>query len=747
MSAKALFKNRIIIPLITLWFAMIDPGYCQSGCTAKACHQGIEKIVPQKYEMMQLIQQTGFKHGDADGCVICHGGNPKTSKKKKAHKSIPSSLKRAAGPKDFYPDPGSIWIVQNTCGVCHPAHRFSSQISLMNTEAGKIQGNLSTWGAAEPDQGYRVKWGNYSVKDRDGTIPVGQAKAYETYMAQLRSDFPDLFPDQLIQLKQPTMDEIKINPALAAFTYQRQECQRCHIGVKGIQRPGDFRGMGCSACHMPYGKDGRYKGNDISIDKNEPGHIRSHTLIGNRKTNGIPAQTCASCHNRGKRIGVSFQGLMESPFKGMFNDHGNIKQKMHGKHYIGLNEDIHHLSEAKGVDQEKKGMLCQDCHTSGDVHGDGNIQGTTLAKVEIECTDCHGTPDKYPWELPLGYGDEFGRDLTQSPPRGVTTKRLLSDQQFGFKYPLEEGLLLTARGNPFGNVTRKKNAALLHSASGHDLKVPLLKQIHDSGTWNQPEAQIAMSAISRHLEKMECYTCHAGWAPQCYGCHVKVDYQKESLDWISSASKVDKQGQTAESRPFAKGIKSAGKAQEQSSFSRWEDPIIGMNGEGRLSPVIPGCQVTYTIVDNTGKTIATNHMATNPLEAESIGQNHIPLAIDMAPVQPHTTQKKARSCESCHLSKKTAGLGSDHLIGFDWTTVSDEGGRQLVTVGSHWPLSRALNKKEMDTLVRTGTCMACHANMTDKEFWDKVSSDEILDTTSHQKMINLRLRKSNPNVK
>ena len=47
-------------------------------------------------------------------------------------------------------------------------------------------------------------------------------------------------------------------------------------------------------------------------------------------------------------------------------------------------------------------MLCQDCHTSIDVHSDGNLVGTTLAPVEVECQDCHGTPDKYPWALPLG---------------------------------------------------------------------------------------------------------------------------------------------------------------------------------------------------------------------------------------------------------------------------------------------------------------------------------------------------------
>ena len=51
-----------------------------------------------------------------------------------------------------------------------------------------------------------------------------------------------------------------------------------------------------------------------------------------------------------------------------------------------------------------KGLECVDCHTSIDVHGDGNIYPTTDHAVEIECTDCHGTAEAYPWELPKDMG-------------------------------------------------------------------------------------------------------------------------------------------------------------------------------------------------------------------------------------------------------------------------------------------------------------------------------------------------------
>lgn len=117
---------------------------------------------------------------------------------------------------------------------------------------------------------------------------------------------------------------------------------------------------------------------------------------------GVPVETCTTCHDRGKRIGVSFQGLMETPFEAPYAADGKNQPALHTKHYLAMEQDIHY----------QKGMTCQDCHTSLDVHGDGFLAAANLAAVQIECADCHGTPDKFPWELPLGFQDEFA-DLSR----------------------------------------------------------------------------------------------------------------------------------------------------------------------------------------------------------------------------------------------------------------------------------------------------------------------------------------------
>ena len=72
---------------------------------------------------------------------------------------------------------------------------------------------------------------------------------------------------------------------------------------------------------------------------------------------------------------------------------------------------------------------------------------------------------------------------------------------------------------------------------------------------------------------------------------------------------------------------------------------------------------------------------------------------------------------------------------FDWSQIVDRDGTQLATVGTHWPLSRAFNKKELDGFLRAGTCMGCHQNMTETELWKKVSTEGKIDPKQHLEMM------------
>ena len=771
---------RGILPAaVGLFLVGASSVYGAGGCSTQECHQGIADIKPAEHQMMRTIKMIGSQHGDADGCVMCHGGNPKATKKEEAHTGVPPTMRIAPGPKDYYPDPGSIWIAENSCGACHPGYVYRSKLGLMNTEAGKIQGNLVTWGFEEV-QDYNVPWGNYDVQDIDSLDPLSGTPAYKEYMKNQIALYPKQYPEKLKQLPNVTMDEVNADPKMAGITYQRHDCQRCHIGVRGREKRGDFRGMGCSACHVLYGTDGYYMGDDKTISKDKAGHMLKHEIVATRKTGGIPVEACSSCHNRGKRIGVSFQGLMEFPYGSPYNEKGNKQPKLHTKRYLFVSDDLHH-QQASRKGNPQGGMLCQDCHTSIDMHGDGNIHGTTLAQVEIECSDCHGLTDKYPWELPVGYGDEFGKDLHKDL-RGVAKERLIPGKQFGYPYEAEDGFILTSRGNPFGNVIKRGNKVIVHSATGNDFEVPVLKVLREEKRWKDPSAEVAMYAVAKHMTNLECYSCHASWAPQCYGCHVQVNYKPKDgkpvtgTDWVASGNAQKSNGQTAESLLGSGGIKSPGKISETRSYLRWEDPVLGISGEGRVSPLMPGCQVTYTIINDKGETLLNNEIALSPTEAQQLGQEHVPLAIDMAPVQPHTVQRQARTCESCHTNPKVAGLGLGNgtfglrqaenvvmdlmdattreilpakysvqipaipKLNFDWSQIVTREGVQLATVGTHWPMSRAFNKQELDNFLRAGTCMGCHQNMSEAELWKKVSTEGTIDPKGHLEAMNKMIK-------
>ena len=635
----------------------------------------------------------------------------------------------------------------------------------MNTEAGKLQGNLWSWGVQDD---MKVVWGNYDLVDEDGAVPSIGSDKYKEYIAAYVEAHPDQMPSEMKQVPEVNVDEISEHPNLAGITYSRQQCQRCHVGVTGREKRGDFRGAGCSSCHVPYSNDGFYEGNDPTIAKDQPGKLLAHRMQATRKTkvkigeveySGIPTETCNSCHNRGKRIGVSYQGIMEFPYGSPYNETGGKQPKLHTKKYLFIKDDLHHQTKSRPENPEG-GLLCQDCHTTVDMHGDGNLPGTTLAQVEIECEDCHGTVSKLPWELPVGYGEEFQKDIGDEP-RGLTDE-LLAEQYMAYVYEPEDGYLLTARGNPMGNVVKQGDKVIMHSASGLDFQVPVLKTIAETGGWKSQNAEVAMMSVGQHMESMECYACHADWAPQCYGCHITVDYSegKTDVDWITNANARGEDGLTPDNALGTNGLTGPGKVSETRSYLRWEEPILGVNGEGRVSPLMPGCQVITTVIDKDGNTVVHNETWMTPDAGGTKGLDH-------AAVQPHTAGREARSCESCHNNPKALGygiMGGRFMKGYedgvpvdmetamgeiiptktqlqaqpipsldhDLSQIVTRDGKQLVTVGSHWPLTGPLPQDMREKMERTGLCMGCHQNMTDEEVWSAVNSPKFLNNQEHQ---------------
>lgn len=450
-----------------------------------------------------------------------------------------------------------------------------------------------------------------------------------------------------------------------ADDYLRNQCLRCHLWSGGAQQDGDYRASGCAACHVVYSDSGVYEGKDQAIPKGQKGRPRLHRI-----TSQIPVNQCLHCHNRGGRTGVSYIGDMESDGYGTpYTATGGKQGKLHGKNYNHLKGDIHY----------DKGLACIDCHTKQDLHGDGNIQVKREQAVEVRCENCHGT----------------------------------------MKKPSD---LKTSQGNPFPGLAKQGSKVVLTAkVTGKKHEVPQIANLPLSS-----EGYAAMVAIPSHMDKLECYTCHSTWAPQCYGCHARQNIAKPAGDWLSFKPSEDpsKTGNKPNTQATAKDW------DESRSYLRWETPVLGINSRGKVSPFIPGCQVVFTQVDGE-KGVVDNKVFTTKDGTSGIGTN---------PIHPHTVTKQARSCADCHMSTKALGLGSGIYdsrknglpIDFELERIVDENGKQLQQTAHEG--ARPFNKAELQKMNRTGTCVACHA--TDAKVWQKVKGKAVAPTDElHRKAI------------
>jgi Ca2+-binding EF-hand superfamily protein len=488
--------------------ALRGAGERDAGCLT--CHAGIEDM-----------------HPGADlSCTDCHGGDGAALSKSLAHVRAPS---RDSGdervpaldedlPWRRFKNPMDLRVVSTTCGDCHAQLIEHLRTSLHGTTAGHLSDGYYEMGLVG-SVGSR-----YAVFPTKAGRPGGEVEA--------------------LTQPPPFSDRLNVSELRTHFTdLVRKECMQCHLWSEGravqgrVGFDGDYRGEGCAACHVAYTLDGLSSSADPSVPKNEPGHPVRHTL-----QRAPTTQTCTACHYGDASIGLAFRGLSQLPpgAPGGPNIPGTTDRPLNREFYLSDPEmtppDVHHES----------GMHCVDCHTLGDVMGDGFLHGQMEHAVEISCQACHGT---------------FARRTD----------------------------LRTERGTPLAHVRDDGTSVILTSkVDGREHRVPQAVDVLDpSHADYNPRAAEAMTP--QHAD-VECYTCHAAWNVNFLGFHFSRNESLTQLDLLS-------------------GKRTPGRVTTQEKvFSTWKGFYAGRNEAGRIAPYMTGFSTMGSVWDANGELVIDQAM-------------------------------------------------------------------------------------------------------------------------------------------
>jgi len=665
------------------------------------CHDGVEQI-------------SAFHPVNQFGCTICHRGNGESVVKSEAHKDMLYGEASMGGKRN----PSNFRVVDKSCATsgCHAGHKQDDinhwprlRKTMMALQAGKIAAIRFQW-AAQPDK--LAKYATVGVKDEDGFTPAhrGALNSIGTLPVFSPKDLP-LNSDGSFNPKDDMGNPIEVSREIADSQW-RKSCGRCHFWVDRNDSDhsafADYRAQGCATCHVLYDDDGKYKGNDPTIPKDQSGHPKVHQI-----TTAIPAEQCIHCHNRGGRTGTSFEGRVESDFYGTpFEKGDHSKLKFHGKYYNTLTMDIHY----------EKGLECIDCHTQFDVMGDGNIYSKKIEQVEIRCQDCHGE-----------YNEGIKTAKVTKPNDRVVRLSVVSPN---YKNKVGDEMILTSRGNKYTNAKIiDGEPTLISKFDGREHKISVIT------------GRKGAHSIPQHQERMECFSCHSRWVPQCYGCHDYYDQASMSGDRLTMRTDTKK------------GVKTPGNWPEWRSYVRYLEPALGINAKGKVAPYMPACQIQFNSVDAGGKIQAPFD---NFVFATREGYN--PGTVQSS-IQPHSIRAEVRTCEDCHLNPKAVGLGvGDLSIGkapngsedkmdylydmaksgltpnFPFEVLETPQGLQ-VTSNSHIG-ARPFNQKELNRIWKVGSCLPCHDQYDDPIYQNIYDSYKKADSPKHKGLVDDMLKAS-----
>jgi hypothetical protein len=320
---------------------------------------------------------------------------------------------------------------------------------------------------------------------------------------------------------------------------------------------------------------------------------------------------------------------------------------------------------------QQKGLDCIDCHTAGEVMGDGTQHARKADQVKITCEDCH-TARVVATVTMAGLDEESRRILVLRRRPPTQSAQFLVSRAAG---PLLN-TVVDAIGRP--RMWRKRTGEML------DLRAPA-----------------AVCEEGAGHARLSCISCHAAWAPRCPACHTAFDPRRTAYDLLAETETRGAWVETPgpfEAEPPTLGIRMISRA------DRTRGEIV--------DTFIPGMVLTIDRNRTPGK-------PPDPLFRRLYARSF-----------SHTVGRGGRSCRSCHNDPIALGYGRGTLH-YD---VKPSGGRWRF-VPAHPPLVqdglpadawigflqtrtgmvstrddvRPFSVEEQKRILLVGACLTCHA--------------------------------------
>lgn len=499
---------------------------------------------------------------------------------------VAGDLDRVSTPWLRFANPADLRVLNQTCGRCHLDEAAAVRRSAHATQSGDLAITRVRAGL-QPD-----------VIPRFGAAPVTDPRPLlDGCTASAITRFDPLLIDV-----GSTDPRTRPSPENTQEQLLATACMGCHVQdsgaltVEAATRPdATHRGAGCASCHWEYAEDGTSASTDPFISHNTPGHPRSHTLVARPST-----ATCVACHHQGARIGLSYQGLREVSAGQAPPRAVAVPRELYG---LPVGTLLRDEDGDNGFDETppdlhfEAGMDCIDCHRGWEVHGDSRLGADrTCMDTVTRCEDCHGnaTQEANP---------AFGRHA------------------------------LSRRGNEIILTTRR---------TGKELVVPQVKRSLDPASPTYSAAAAAMKTTDSyglsHADNIACQTCHSGWLPTCYGCHVSHDL-----------------GGTT--RYLTTGAIVPGDSTHTMLGSTHDDMVLLWDSQGRLAPSMPAERMFFTLYPGENDTpIFAMAPRSRPDPSTASGRS---ASFGQRAIDPHTTRRIGpfAACTTCHTSRETDATG------------------------------------------------------------------------------------------